>query len=77
MSEQTENPWLPHIALIGIVAVCVVTHTLVIAPFLLMGAALALRNRMLLFAGFTLILFFVVMLVFAGVIGGSVEGGIE
>jgi hypothetical protein len=76
MRARTEDPWLPHIVLLGIVAVCALTDTLILAPFFVTGAALVLRSRMLLFAGLGLILVFLAYLVLAGGIGGSVEGGV-
>jgi len=77
MQRHVDSPWTSHIVLIGVMGVCFLTGTLIAAPFLLIAAALLLRSRMLLLAGFGLIVLFLVVLVFAGGIGGSVDGGLS
>jgi hypothetical protein len=76
MGALTRNPWLPHFALIGIIAVGIATGGLLLVPVALLVSALVLRSRMLVIAGFASIALLALLLVFAGVIGGSVEGGL-
>jgi hypothetical protein len=74
--QDARDFWLPHVVLIATIAGCLFAGVLPLAPFMLFIAAVALRSRMLLFAGLGLVLLFLAFLVLAGGIGGSVGGGL-